>query len=749
MTETRKLRVGVFMGGKSIEREVSFNSGRTVCDHLDTTQYEIIPIFQTAAGKLFILPWHFLYRGKITDFQHRLEKEAEQIQWDDLKNRVDFMYLAVHGRFAEDGTLQGFLEVLGIPYLGSKVFASAVSMNKIVQKNMLRAHGVLVPKSVTMYPQQIQNFEKEKETIFAKLESCKIQPPFIVKPYNEGSSLGVEVVKQKKQLHAALVRAATITPGLHQAVLIEEKIEGMEFTCITITDNETGQILPLPPTEVCIETGTDIFDYDQKYMPGRAHEFTPPRCSKKTIETIQDMCVRVAKILDISNTSRTDGFVTKDGRVVIVDPNTLTGMAPSSFFFREATQIGMSHTQLINHLIETELQQYDFLQPSKTKTKKKIMKEKKLRVAVLLGGNTSEKEISVESGRNIIYKLSPQKYEAIPVFVSKNMELFVINQKQLVLNSTKEVEESLDPKTKLTWHNLSTIADFVFIGLHGGHGENGSVQGALEMLGIPYNGSSVLSSALCADKFRSNQYLKQEGFDVPLSVLIKKDAWQKNRDKTFREITDLFAFPVITKPHDDGCSSFVYKAKNKKTLEKNIDLFFKESNKELIMIEECMHGMELSVGVFGNEKAQALPPSHTIAAHEILSIKEKFLPGAGENQTPAPLPQKTLAFIQRTVEQVYELLDCAGYVRIDCFYQNKTESGTGKERLIILEVNTLPGMTPATCIFHQAAEIDLKPMDFINLVIELGLQKHLTPDKKQANISVRAKKRAKQGESTQ
>jgi D-alanine-D-alanine ligase len=132
----KKLRVGVFMGGKTNEREVSLNSGRTVCDHLDTTRYEAVPIFQTFAGDLYILPWRFLHRGKTTDFEHRLDVEAQAIKWDDLKNIIDFIYIATHGRFAEDGTLQGMLELLGIPYLGSKVFTSALGMDKMMQKKI-------------------------------------------------------------------------------------------------------------------------------------------------------------------------------------------------------------------------------------------------------------------------------------------------------------------------------------------------------------------------------------------------------------------------------------------------------------------------------------------------------------------------------------------------------------------------------------------------------------------------------------
>jgi len=166
----QKLRVGVLMGGKSIEKEVSFNSGRTVCDHLDTSRYEVVPIFQRQNGDLYLLPWHFLHRGKTTDFEHRLADEAQQLAWDDLKELIDFMYIAVHGRYAEDGTLQGFLEVLGIPYLGSDVFGSALCMDKIVQKNMLHQHGIAVPHGIVVEPNQINQFEQHADTIFAQLE---------------------------------------------------------------------------------------------------------------------------------------------------------------------------------------------------------------------------------------------------------------------------------------------------------------------------------------------------------------------------------------------------------------------------------------------------------------------------------------------------------------------------------------------------------------------------------------------------
>jgi D-alanine-D-alanine ligase len=144
------------------------------------------------------------------------------------------------------------------------------------------------------------------------------------------------------------------------------------------------------------------------------------------------------------------------------------------------------------------------------------------------------------------------------------------------------------------------------------------------------------------------------------------------------------------------------------------------------LIEECIQGMELTVGVLGNDDPKALPPSYAVATSAVLSIQEKFLPGAGENQTPAPLPPAALAFVQKTIEQVYKAVNCRGYARIDCFYQSAEQSPTGSERVVILEINTLPGLTPATCIFHQAAEVGMKPMDFLDRIIELGLQEHKT-----------------------
>lgn len=706
------VRVGVLMGGLSVEREVSFNSGRTVCDHIDTSRFEAVPIFQTSKGELYILPLKFLHRGKISDFEHRLSKEATHIVWDDLRSLVDFIYISVHGLFGEDGTLQGALEVLGIPYLGSKVFGSACGINKIFQKKVLRSNGIKVPREVVITPKNLKEYSEDQ--IVALMEAQKISFPCIIKPSLEGSSAGVSVVASKKDLIPALKNACYKSVTFQQPALIEEKIDGMEFTCIAV--NKNGW-LPFPITEIVLEKGSSFYDYEQKYMPGRSSKITPARCSAELAKKIQETCVRVSDLLGFSTFFRTDGFLTKDGEVFIIDPNTLSGMGPASFLFHQAAEANMGHSQLINYLIECELSNKNFPIKKFSMEQHKIMdaKDTKKKVLVLLGGDSNEREISLESGRNVCYKLSPSKYDVTPVFVDDHMRLFTLNERLLIQNSTREIARQVEPSSEIKWADLPRLADFVFIGLHGGKGENGSVQGMLDMLGIPYNGPGVLASALCMDKFRTNSFLRKEGFDVPDSILISVKEWDEKKDYDLK-------YPVIIKPHDDGCSMFVDKARNKKELEQKVDDYFKNSGKPFIMVEECIVGMELTCGVFGNDDVTVLPPSYSVATGGILSIEEKFLPGAGENQTPAPISENATRFVQRVLKDVFLAIGCRGYSRIDCFYQDEKISPTGHERLVILEINTLPGLTPATCLFHQAAEVGIKPMELVDKVVQLGFE---------------------------
>lgn len=727
----QKIRVGVLMGGKNREREVSFNSGRTICDHLDTTCFDIIPLFQTVQSFLYILPWQFLYRGKINDFEHRLITDAQLIAWDKLYRYVDLVYIAQHGRYSEDGALQGLLEVLGIAYHGSRVCASAIGMDKIMQKVFLRAAGITVPREIVIRPSE-KNFTTQ--VLVERMQAVDLTFPCIVKPQKEGSSFGVTLVKKEEDLVPAIMHAMYINDDVAQSVLIEEKIEGMEFSCILITDPTTEQLIVLPPTEIIQKSPDSIFDYEQKYMPGRSLQRTPARCDTRQLTDIQQTALKTAEILDFRTIARIDGFLVPSGKIIVTDPNSFSGAAPSSFMFKQAAEYGMNHTQFINHIITTEIRSYGMQERLQMLEKNVLDNKKKIRIAVLMGGKSNEREISLESGRNVTYKLSPYKYNVVPLFVDQHLKLHRLDSRMLVCNSTAEIADYCSDKTMLLWQDLKSEVDFVFNALHGGQGENGCVQGLLEVLGLPYNGSSISTSALCMDKYKTNLFLQGHGFTVPRNIFIKKDVWDNNKITIIDAIKDQLHVPCIIKPSDDGCSTFVSKVETHDELIQTIqDLF--DHGKQTVLAEELLNGMELTGGVIGNDHAYALPPSQAIAQEKVLSIEEKFLPGAGENQTPAPLPLEALNLIKKTLEKVYLAVEAKGYARIDFFFQAAHENPTGKDRVVILEINTLPALTPATCLFHQVGEIGLKPMDFIDLIVHLGLKAHTSHEIDRSIIS--------------
>ena len=328
----------------------------------------------------------------------------------------------------------------------------------------------------------------------------------------------------------------------------------------------------------------------------------------------------------------------------------------------------------------------------------------------------------------------------IPLFVDSSMQLFKLSQRLLIKNSTSEIAELITTDMQVKWSDLSLLCDFVFIALHGGQGENGCVQGMLEMLRLPYNGSGVLASALCMDKYKTNSLLQAKGFNVPGSVLVEKTLWAVDRVKIVHDIMAKnwnggSSFPCIVKPVDDGCSVFVSKVNDKDQLELSIDVLLAQG-KSAALVEELVQGIELTCGVYGNNDVVVLPPSQAVAQKGVLSIQEKFLPGAGQNVTPAPIGDTALSFAREIIRRCYKAVGCKGYARIDCFYQSPEVSLTGEQRLIILEINSLPALTPATCLFHQAAEIGIKPMDFMDMVVSLGMQQHNKDLTDSGNINI-------------
>lgn len=587
-------------------------------------------------------------------------------------------------------------------------------------------------------------------------------------------------------------------------VLVEGFIEGKEFSCIVLQDTEaktSRQVIALPPTE--IRKGKELFDYRSKYLPGLARKITPIDLPTEQIQCIRKECERLFHALNFDVYARIDGFISNEGKVFLNDPNTTSGMMPSSFFFHQAAEIGLNPSQFLTYIIRSSLVQrinacknsrvYDSLLTTLDKTIKedKAAATKKIKVAVILGGYSSERHISVESGRNIYEKLaSSKKYEPIPVFLTGNADehiMFQIPINILLKDNADDIKDKIEnykihdlvkeiidecsdittkyssfdnlakPK-RLSYEDLAGLVDCVFIALHGRPGEDGAVQAQLEKVGLPYNGSGVDSSQITIDKYRTNELLKQNGFLVAEHLLISEESWNANKNNVLSLLKEKISYPFIAKPVDDGCSSAVRKIKTADELEAFAKLIFRKQEnldadaahvlhikdkeefprKQVVLVEELIskkdanYFLEITGGMLtkydsqGNIIYEVFEASEALSEGEVLSLEEKFLAGQGQNITPArysknPIERQQISDkVKQTLGNAAKLLNIKGYTRIDAFVRiydaNRVE-------VIFIEVNSLPGMTPATCIFHQSALNGYKPYDFIDNILNFAFQK--------------------------
>lgn len=399
----------------------------------------------------------------------------------------------------------------------------------------------------------------------------------------------------------------------------------------------------------------------------------------------------------------------------------------------------------------------------------------KKNIGVIMGGFSTERHISVESGRNVYEKLaSSDQYSPIPVFLtgnSDNLKLFILPINILLkdnaddihallskqstfiqgdqlsrirknaLSITERYGEQLPLIREIALDQLPEIVEFVFIALHGHPGEDGTLQSILDRLNMPYNGSGVQASQLSMNKYMTNKVLCENGISVPKQMLIKKNDWEKGHYSILKNIATLITYPLIAKPIDEGCSSGVLKINDEKALlEYAKDIFSKISKlykteflvEELIDKKNAHHFLEISCGLLThyneNEEIdyEMFPPSETLSERDILSLEEKFLAGEGQNITPARfdndknISSKILETVQAEIKKVAIILGIEGYARIDAFARIYSDKSID---IYIIEPNTLPGLTPATCIFHQCILHGYKPIDFIHKIIEFGYDK--------------------------
>lgn len=337
------IRVGVLFGGRSSEREVSLSSGRQVYHSLDRHHYRGYPLFLAPDHRIWLLPDKLVIQNTTNDIVSRLEREAKPVAYEELVELVDLVFIALHGKYGDDGCIQGLLELLDIPYTGSGVLGCAISLSKPVAHQLLAAAGFQGVRELVV---EASRWEEDRAHIGQHIMQT-IGFPCVVKPTREGSSVGVSVVHQLDALPSAIEQALQ----WDRAALVEEYLRGMEFSVIVVGNDEPQAFVP---TEIV--TTNPYMTYDDKYMPGRSQKITPARVPAEMLERIRREAVRAHQVLGFRGYSRIDGFVLEGGRIVITDPNSTSGMAPSSFLFHQAAEAGFTPTAIISRIITLALE---------------------------------------------------------------------------------------------------------------------------------------------------------------------------------------------------------------------------------------------------------------------------------------------------------------------------------------------------------------------------------------------------------
>lgn len=299
------MKVGVFMGGISSEHEVSIKTGQEMLNHLDSSRYEVIPIVI-----------------------EKREDLISRVQQTD----IDFALLALHGEYGEDGTVQGALATMGIPYTGSGVLASSLCMNKQLAKMLLKAANVTTPSG--LYWEGMDAYDPQAVE--------QLGYPVIVKPNTGGSSIGIQLVHNEQELLPAVTEACS----LGEAILIEPFLKGTELTC-AIMD---GEVLPI----IGIHSAhSEWFDYNAKYEVGGASEKVielPPVIEQR----VREAALASYRQLQCQVYARVDMILCQDIPYVL-EVNTLPGMTANSLFPKSAAAAGLTYTQLLDRLIALSL----------------------------------------------------------------------------------------------------------------------------------------------------------------------------------------------------------------------------------------------------------------------------------------------------------------------------------------------------------------------------------------------------------
>ena len=794
-------------GGPSLERGISLNSVRSFYDNVGSSkEVDIKVIFIDINLDKYFVDKTFLYSNTTSDFDFKLTTESKKLTDNEFLSALkeaDLVVPVIHGVYGEDGTIQKIFEENNIPFVASgseaceKMYNKANAENLILQKYGFKS----IPKLI------LNEHENELESKINEFYSVNKLTKTVIKPIKGGSSFGVVCAGDAEDC-LSKCRLQLETYG---EILIEAFCEGREFT-VLILQNPEGKPVALIPTEIEVKGQSEVLSRDvvqenhkkasdensffttrRKYLPtNETHYYNPPRFSRELIQKIRGESEQLFKLIGAKDFVRIDGWILKDGDVYFSDFNPISGMEQNSFLFQQGAKVGFTHKSILNYILSSSAKRQGLKLPddlSKEKSQKK-------RVNILLGGITSERQISLMSGSNVWLKLlNSNLYEPHPYLLTAQDNEFKVLplSYDIILNHTVE-EIIYQDKTRKELKNEKslvqivreelgldlnstpdyvTLAEFikdsknqdayVFLGLHGGFGENGSIQKILEDNELLFNGSGSAASKLCMDKYKTGEVV--DSLQLPnfrtarkltFSVRELIETIQREDVKVYWQnlVNTLKCDRIVVKPRQDGCSTGVVILTDEQELKKYLDFFINKidtapegtfkmhsgpvtlgvHNTHLIFEEyigvdkisisngklvysKPVGWVELTIGVLEKKGVyHALNPSITIADSGVLSLEEKFQGGTGVNITPPPeyiINSELVENLKRDTEKLCERIGIKDYCRIDVF----VNSTTGE--IIIIEINTLPALTPSTVLFQQVGKETpaMSPLEFLEKII--------------------------------
>ena len=817
MKQLDALKVAIVFGGPSSERDISLDSARTFFDAIRflLDPANIMLIFVERDLRFSRVDERWIYSNTTDDFllSRDAETAGDTMAFAGLLQRlegIDAIFSFVHGGYGEDGAFERALRGAGcdLPMLGSAGGALETLYDKEQTLAALHRLGFAATESLALDPE-------DPAELAAARRFAQARGRVVVKPTRGGSSDGVSIASAAT-LEAAVRGAAAFS----ERVLVEAFIAGREFSLIVFQGLD-GQPMPLLPTEIIVQDAANpLYTRLKKYMPGSgAVHVNPAGFPEPAIATIRAEAARLFTALELADWARFDGFLLADGTVMWSDLNGVPGYGADSLLIQQAALFGYDQSAISFFLLARVLGKAGVTLPPYVRTT-----EGARRVSVIGGGETSERQVSRMSWLNVIQKLGYTRRNDIrAIYEDGQGRLFRVPYFATLQHTVEEIDaliadaaglaESLaqaaairsgfDPAfaalartdadagiAPMTLEAVARSSDFVFLALHGGRGEGGDYQRALDALGVPYNGSGPDEAAVFMDKAQTAALLATmtiPGVRAPRNMradlaalrarhadLLGRVHAMARRQLGFAEIERdpqyaplagelerllagwqaALASPagLVFKPVADGCSSGVFIWRSGEAgavrflvsalsgltevpwaflgpkyavMPDEITLKLPFGERAEFLVEE-LHAtepgatvIELTAAVFGRKGAMvSMIPSQTLTEFDLLTLEEKFAKGVGVNVTPpSGIDAAKVADLRARIGAMANALGIRGYARIDLMYYRE------RDELVLIEVNSLPGLSMATVTFTQALVtpgIAMPPSEFLEAVMAVA-----------------------------